>query len=110
MRPETCNGAVLTVTASSVIASRNCVVTHVSINPAAAASAISLYDPPYAPTLPGVAPTLTTTGATLRVTINTPASVSSASLPLIAGVEFQNGCIAVVTGTGATANVGWQVI
>lgn len=106
MRQETCNAAVLTVTASSVISARNCVITHVSLNPAAAACTVSLYDP--LPFVAGTAPT--TVGATLRVTLSSPATVATPSLPLLAGAEFANGCIAVVTGAGATANVGWQVI
>ncbi len=111
MRNEPSNGVVVTVTATSVISSRNCIVTLLSLTPAAAACTVSLYDPPYAPTAPGAAPTLTTTGATLRVTLSAPASVGSVSVPCSAsGIEFANGCIAVVTGVAATANVGFQVI
>lgn len=102
MRLEPCNGIVLTVTTSSVVASRPCLLTHVSLNPAAAAATVSLYDP-----LPN---TTTTVGATLRVTLVAAASVSSTHMALDSAVEFSNGCVAVVTGTGATANVGTATV
>lgn len=112
MRPESSNGIVLTVTASSVIAARNCIVTSLALNPAAAACTVSLYDPLPWIAAPGVtAGTPTTVGATLRVTLSNAASVGSVSSNInSSGIEFVNGCIAVVTGTAATANVGWQVI
>lgn len=111
MRPETCNGAVLTVSANALVSNRNCVITHISLNPAAAACTVSLYDlPPPSSAVVVTQGNATTVGATLRVTLSSPATVASPSLPLLAGVEFANGCIAVVTGAGATANVGWQVI
>lgn len=111
MREESSNGVVVTVTASSVIALRNCIVTAVCLNPAAAACTVSLYDPLPWIGAPGVtAASPTTVGATLRVTMTAPASVSSVSTPYTSGIEFANGCIAVVTGTAATANIGWAVI
>lgn len=102
MRQEPSNAIVVPVTASQTIAARNCVVTAVTLNPAAAACTVSLYDPP-----PNTA---TTTNATLRVTLVAPASVSSAVLPLSSSIEFANGCIAVVTGVGATSTVAWATI
>jgi hypothetical protein len=102
MRQEPSNGVVLTVTASATVSDRNCIVQAVSLNPAAAACTVSLYDP-----LPN---TVTTTNATLRVTLSAPASVASPCLPLPSGVEFSNGCIAVVTGAGATATVAFAKI
>jgi hypothetical protein len=97
------NGVVTTVTTSATIANRNCIITSVSLNPAAAACTVSLYDPP-------VGGVMTTTGATLRITLSAPASVASACSPLDSGIEFANGCVAVVTGIAATANIGWQLI
>lgn len=110
MREESSTGVVLTVTASANVATRNCIVTSVSLNPAAAGCSVSLYDPAPFVTSPGVTPTLTTVGATLRITLVAPASVSSVSHALNSGVEFANGCVAVVTGAGATANIGFAVI
>lgn len=97
MRPEPSDGVVMTVTASATVSDRPCVVQAISLNPAAAACTVSLYDPP--------ANTVTTTDATLRVTLSAPASVASACLPLPSGVIFNNGCVAVVTGAGATATI-----
>lgn len=102
MRPEPSNGVVVTTSASAVVSDRNCIVTALSLNPAAAACTVSLYDPP--------AGTSTTTNATLRVTLSSPASAVSACLPLPSGIEFSNGCIAVVTGAGATASVAFAKI
>lgn len=111
MRPETCTGVVLTVSASAPISANNCVITALSLNPAAAACTVSLYDPLPQIKAPGVTSAAqTTVGATLRVTLSAPASVGSVSIPLPSAIEFQNGCIAVVTGTAATANVGYSVI
>lgn len=112
MRPESSNGVVTTVTTSAVIAARNCIVTSLALNPAAAACTVSLYDPLPWIASPGVtAGSPTTVGATLRVTLVNAASVGSVSAMInTSGIEFVNGCIAVVTGTGATANIGWQVI
>lgn len=112
MREETSNGIVLTVTASSVIAARNCVITSVCLNPAGAISAIQLYDPLPVIQAPGVtAAAQTTVGATLRVTL-TSSALGNDSIPLAfsSGVEFANGCIAVVTGASATAGVTWATI
>lgn len=114
MREEPSNGVVVTVTTSSIISNRNCIVTGVGLNPSAAACTISLYDPPPFVTLqsgPGTAAgTPTTVGATLRITMSGAAAASSISTPYTSGVEFANGCIAVVTGVGATANIAWAVI
>lgn len=108
---ETCNATVLTVTANALISNRNCVVTHVALSPAAAASVVSLYDLPDPSSATVVTQgNATTVGATLKVTLVTPASVATTSLPLVSGIEFKNGCIAVVTGAGAQGCVGWQVI
>ncbi len=111
MRQETCNGAVLTVTANALISNRNCVLTHLVLTPAAAACTVSLYDlPPPASETVTTQGNATTVGATLRVTLSQAASIASVTLPLVAGLEFANGCVAVVTGTAATASIGWQVI
>jgi hypothetical protein len=111
MREESSNGVVLTVTASAVVSDRNCVVTAISLNPAAAACTVSLYDPLPVIQAPGItAAAQTTVGATLRLTLSAPASVASPCLPLPSGVEFANGCLAVVTGAGATACVAFAKI
>jgi hypothetical protein len=101
------DGVVVTVTASYVVSDRNCVVTGVSLNPAGASCAVSLYDPPPVTSAGGAQ---TTTGATLRVTLVAPASVASPTLSLENGIQFSNGCIAVVTGTGATATIAYAKI
>lgn len=111
MRQEPSNGIVLTVTATSVVSDRNCIVTSVALNPAAAACTVSLYDPLPVIQAPGItAAAQTTVGATLRVTLSSPASVGSTVLPLTSGIAFANGCLAVVTGVGATAGVGFAKI
>lgn len=111
MREETSNGVVLTVSASAPVSACNCVVTSVTLNPAAAACTVSLYDPLPQIKAPGVTSAAqTTVGATLRIALAAPASVASVAVPYASGIEFQNGCIAVVTGAGATASVGYAVI
>lgn len=112
MRPEPSNGTVLTVTANALISNRNCIVTSLALNPAAAACTVSLYDlPPPASATVVTQGNATTVGATLKVTLSNAASVGSVSAYInTSGIEFANGCIAVVTGAAATANVGWQVI
>lgn len=112
MRPESSNGTVLTVTVNALISNRNCIATSLALNPAAAACTVALYDlPPPADATVFTQGNATTVGATLKVTLVAPASVGSVSSQINAsGIEFANGCIAVVTGAGATANVGWQVI
>lgn len=111
MREESSNGVVLTATASVVVSDRNCVVTALNLNPAAAACTVSLYDPLPVIQAPGVtAGAQTTVGATLRVTLVAPASVGSVSIPLPSGIEFANGCLASVTGAGATATVAFAKV
>jgi hypothetical protein len=103
MNLEPSDGVVVTTAGSpTTVSNRNCIVTAVSLNPAAAACTVSLYDPPVN--------TTTTTNATLRVTLSAPASTLSACLPLPSGVQFLNGCIAVVTGAGATATIASKKI
>ncbi len=107
MRPEPSNSVVLTVTASSVIANRNCIITGLELVPAAVSCTVSLYEPAWF--LEGGIPT--TTNATLKVTLSAAAAGDSIPFPQAAsGVEFKNGCVAVVVGTGAQANVMWAVI
>lgn len=105
MRLEPCNSAALTVTANAIVQPAACIVQGVTLTPAAAASTVSLYDPAPLPYLltTGVA---TTVGATLMVTLNAVANGASVVLPLSgSGIRFQNGCIAVVTGSAAAAFV-----
>ena len=112
MRPESSNGVVLTVSASAPVTTRNCIVTSLCLTPAAAACTVSLYDPLPVIQAPGVtAAAQTTVGAILRLTLSAPASVGSVSCNInTSGIEFINGCIAVVTGVAATSSVGWQTI
>lgn len=108
MREETSNGVVLTVSASAPISACNCVVTSVTINPGSAASSISLYDPLPQIKAPGItAAAQTTVGATLRITLQGVANGASVVYTPTSAVEFNNGCIAVVAGTAATASVGY---
>lgn len=105
MRLEPCDGTALTVSANAIVQPAACIVQGVVITPAAAASTISLYDPAALPYLltAGVA---TTVGATLRVTLNAVANGASVVLPLSgSGIRFQNGCIAVITGSAAVGFV-----
>lgn len=111
MREETSSSVVVPVTASQAISACNCVITSVTLNPAAAACTVSLYDPLPQIKAPGVtAAAQTTVGAVLRITLSAPASVASVAVPYTSGIEFQNGCIAVVTGVAATASIGYAVI
>ena len=90
----------LTVTTSSVIVgpSVSGILYGVTLTPGTAASSVALYDP-----LPGVS---TTVGASLIIQINGVANGASISAPADAtGVRFQNGLVAVVSGTGAQAFV-----
>ena len=108
MREETSNGVVLTVSASAPVSACNCVITSITLNPAAAACTVSLYDPLPQIKAPGVTSAAqTTTGATLRVTLSGAANANSVVYAVDSGIEFANGCIAVITGTGATASVGY---
>jgi hypothetical protein len=87
----------LTVTATSVIVTGSGILSGVTLTPAAAASVVQLFDP----LNPGV---MTTTGASLILELHAVANGSSISCPTDAsGIRFQNGLVAVVTGTGAQA-------
>lgn len=111
MRPESSNGIVLTVSASAPVSACNCVITSITLNPGSATSSISLYDPLPQIKAPGITSAAqTTVGATLRVTLLGVANGSSVVYTPTSAVEFQNGCIAVVAGTAATASVGYAQI
>lgn len=99
---DTSNGIVVPVTAAQTLANRNCAVTSLALNPAAAACTVSLYDP-----LPGLT---VVAGATLRYTLTAGANSSSSFSGMDSGIEFANGCIVVVTGVGATASIGWKML
>lgn len=105
MRLEPCDSVVLTVTATALVVNRQCILQGLVLTPAAASCTVALYDPaplPYVLTA-GVA---TTTGATLRVVMAGAAAGGSVCLPSSgSGAMFLNGCIAIVTGTGAQAVV-----
>lgn len=102
MRVEPSDSISLSVTVAGAVCHRPCAVQSVTLTPAAAASTVSLYDPPVLPE----GGTLTTTGATLLVTLNAVANGASVVLPLSgSGINCKNGCVAVVTGSGAVAFV-----
>lgn len=107
MRIEPSDSIVVTVTASQIIGPaviRPVIIQGVSITPAAAAGTVALYDP----IQQGVT---TTVGATLRVIVGAVLSGATASHPCSAsGIQFNNGCIAVVTGTGAQATISYAVV
>lgn len=91
-------------TATQVIVSRPCIVQGVVLSPGSAASTISLIDPS------GQGVQVTTSGT---VKVQMAGVANGASIPLGqsgSGIAFQNGCIAVVTGTGAQATVIYAVI
>lgn len=98
MRIEPSDCVVVTVSASSIVSDRPCIIQGCVITPAAASCTVLLYDPP-----PN---TQTTTGATLKLSLAGAAAGGSAGIDLSAsGVVFNNGCVAVVAGDGAVANV-----
>lgn len=103
-RLEPCDSVTLTVVAAGqVVSNRPCCVQALVLSPAAAASTLSLYDPAVSVS-ESTAPT--TTGATLVVTINAVANGASVILPVSgSGINFKNGCVAVVTGSAATGSV-----
>ena len=100
MRIEPSDSIVATVVAAGqVISNSPCILQALSLNPAAASCTVILIDP----SGQGVT---STTGGTEKVRLSAAAAGSSPSLPVSgSGVAFQNGCIAVVAGTGATATV-----
>jgi len=111
MREEPSRGVVLTVSASAPVSSNNCLVTAISLNPAAAAATVSLYDPLPQIKAPGITSAAqTTVGARLVVSMSAAASGGSVTLPLPSALEFNNGCIAVVAGVGATVSVAFAQI
>lgn len=95
-RNEPSDSVVLSVTASATVSDRNCIILGVAAAGAATTCAVSLYDPPR-----GV---MTTTGATLKLVVNGPAA-DTAVYHSDGGIQFLNGCVAVVAGTGAQATV-----
>lgn len=99
MRVEPSDSVVATVvTAGQVISNRPCIVQGLILNPAAASCTVALYDPAVGVT--------TTTGATLKIVMSGAAAGSSPTAAISgSGVVFQNGCVAVVAGAGATATV-----
>ena len=98
MRLEPCDAVVSTVSASTVISDRNCIVQGLILAPAAVSCTVALYDPPRG--------TTTTTNATLRVVLAGAAAGGSVTADCSAhGIQFLNGCVAVVTGTGAQATI-----
>lgn len=99
MRIEPSDSIVATVVAAGqVISDRPCIVQGVILNPAAASCTVALYDPAVGVT--------STTGATLKISMSGAAAGSSPTASISAsGVAFQNGCVAVVAGAGATATV-----
>jgi hypothetical protein len=106
MRQEPSNVTVLTVTASSVVANRNCIISGIALSPAAASCSVSLYEPAWF--IEGTAPT--TTNAVLKATLTAAAAGGTVNFPNVTGMEFKNGCVAVVAGTGAVCNVMWDLI
>lgn len=97
------SSGVLTVTATSVVCSTNCLVTDVVLNPGSAASVVNVYDPA------GQGVT-TTTNATLVLKIVGAASGSSVVTNQARPLELKNGCLVEVTGAAATAVVNFSKI
>lgn len=105
MRVEPCNAsAVITVTATSVVCSTNCIIQSLYLNPGSGASVINVYDPA------GQGVT-TSTNATLVLKLIGVANGSSVCLPISgSGVELKNGCLIEITGTAATGGVTFAKI
>ena len=96
-RSEPSDSVVVTVSASSTVSSGPCIINAVALASAAVSCTVQLYDPPVN--------TTTTTGATLRGILASPAGGDTPSLFCDGGIAFNNGCIAVVVGAGAQATV-----
>lgn len=97
------SSGVLTVTASAVICTTNCLITDIVLNPGSASSAVNVYDPA------GQGVTTSTSASLVMKLIgaaNTGSVVSNQARPL----ELKNGCIVEVTGTAATAVVNFAKI
>lgn len=86
----------LSVTATTVVCPQTCKVTHISLNPGSGASTVLLYDS-----------ATTTTGVAIKIDAVGPANAATVPVLLTYPVFFANGVTAVVTGTGATANIGF---
>lgn len=106
MRQAPGDAVVLGTTATALVVGRNCILQGLVLTPAAASCTVALYDPAVPAYQPITAGTVTTTGATLRVVLQAAAAGGSVVLsPDSAGINFNNGCVAVVTGAGAQATV-----
>ncbi len=97
------SSGVLTVTASSVVCTTNCLLADVILNPGSAASVINVYDPA------GQGVT-STTNATLVVKLVGSANGSSVVSNPARPLELKNGCIVEITGTAATGEVTFAKI
>jgi hypothetical protein len=99
MRLEPCDAIyVSTSTATTVVTDRPCIVQNVILSPGSAASGILLIDP--------VVGTLLSTSGTTKLYLHGVASGASISYNGSgSGIAFNNGCIAVITGTGAQATI-----
>jgi hypothetical protein len=99
MRLEPCDGVYISTSiATVVISNRPCIVHGVILSPGSAASAITLLDP-----LTG---TTSSTNAVTKLHVHGVANGASNSYNGSgSGLVFNNGCVAVVTGTGAQATV-----
>lgn len=95
-RTEPSDSVVLSVTASAPVSDRNCIILGVVAAAAATTCSVALYDPPSG--------TQTTTGGTLKLVVNAQAA-DSPVYHSDGGIQFLNGCVAVVAGTGAQATV-----
>ncbi len=90
-RNEPSDAIVLTVQ-ELVVSNRPCIVTGVALSPAAVSCSVILYDNASTST----SPKLVVVGA---------AADSTATYHSDGGIVFNNGCVAVVAGTGAQATV-----
>lgn len=104
-RLEPSDSVVVAVTTFQIISNRPCAVQGLSLAPAAVSCTVTLYDPVglnlnQTPVVADLA------SYTRRVVVAAGADGHTASHPCDAsGINFQAGCIAVVSGTGALATV-----
>lgn len=96
MRTEPCTPVYVTVSATSVVSDRNCIVQSITLTPAAAAAEVQLFDE-----------AATSVAASIKISVKAVANGASVVVPISgSGLSFNKGCVAVVTGTGATATIG----
>ena len=91
MRNEPSDAVVVTVQ-QLVVSDRPCIISGVVLTPAAVSCSVILYDN-------------ASTSTSIKLVVGGAAADSSACYESEGGIVFNNGCVAVVAGTGAQATV-----